>query len=128
MTVTLTPDQVESITGIAGVTPESILSASWVITGETRWTTLTSMVDDGLYPTQIVEQAWAIVAARIYLAARGVGAESVTSESQGDYSVATDIASLEGYAVDPMRGIPRTLLGEGIGFTTELRPGQRLYT
>lgn len=125
MAVTLTPTEVKALTGVCP-SPESVSAAAFIIQLDTRWS-VDQHVDDRLIPADTVKLAWAMTAARIYVAARGVGAESLTSETQGDYSIATDTASLESYASDPMKGLPRTLLTTGIGFTYELRPGARLF-
>ena len=125
MTVELTSIEVEDATGIADVTAGAISSASWIIDESTGFNPTQHVEDRGLEEV-IVKQAWAIVAARVFMSSRSVGAEAVTSETQGDYTVSTDVGVSEKYQGDMMAGLPRQLLGEEIGYTVQVRAGQRL--
>ena len=125
MTVTLTASDVDDITGMADVTAGAIASASAIITDSTGYTP-TQHVDDRGLDEDVVKQAWAIVSARVYMASRSVGAEAVTTETQGDYSVGVDVGVSEKYQADLMAGLPRQLLGEEIGFSVSVRAGQRV--
>lgn len=127
MTVTLTPAEVESITGVADVTVAAITTADWLIDDETGFTPARHVTDRGLQ-ADVVQMAWAIVAARVSIGAKSVGAEAVTAETQGDYQVTTDVGVSEKYAQDYLAGMPRQLLGEEIGFTVQVRAGQRVLS
>jgi hypothetical protein len=125
MTVTLTPTEVEDATGIADVTAADIVTASWLIDDSTGYDP-TEHVDDRGLDEDVVKQAWSIVSARVHVASRSVGAEAVTSETQGDYQVTTDVGVSEKYQGDLLAGLPRQLLGEEIGYSTLLRAGSRV--
>lgn len=125
MTVELTPIEVEDATGITDITTGDIVTASWLIQDSTGYTP-TGHVDDRGLDVNVVRQAWSIVSARVHMASRSVGAEAVTSETQGDYSVSTDVGVAEKYQGDLLAGLPRQLLGEEIGYSTLLRAGNRV--
>lgn len=126
MALTLVPAQVETITGV-DVSAGSIATASWLIDDETGWTPDQHVTDRGL-DSAVVLQAWAIVASRVQVLSMSVGAEGVTSETQGDYQVTTDVGVAEKYQQDVLAGLPRQLLGEEIGYTVEVKAGQRLIS
>lgn len=124
MTTTLVPLEVQDITGLE-VSAAAIASASWLIDDETGWTPAQHVSERGL-DADVVKQAWAIVAARVHMASKSVGAEAITAETQGDYQVTTDVGVSEKYQADMLAGLPRQLLGEEIGFTVQVRAGQRV--
>lgn len=126
MTTTLTPGEVHDITNV-DVTAADIASAAWLIDNDTGWTP-DEHVSKRELNEAVVKQAWAIVSARVAVATASVGAESVTSETQGDYQVTTDIGVAEKYQADLLAGLPRQLLGEEIGFTVQVRAGQRVVS
>jgi len=123
---TLSVNEVATITNVT-VTDADIASAAWLIDNDTGWTPAEHVSKRELLEA-IVKQAWAIVASRVAVATANVGAEAVTAETQGDYQFTTDVGVAEKYQADLLAGLPRQLLGEEIGFTVQMRSGQRVIS
>ena len=89
MAVTLTPADVDTITGVT-VTQAHIDAANEMCDVETRYT-FVEHNESRLVPEAMVEHAWAITAANV--AAwfdRVADSPDLTSENQGDYSYTVD--------------------------------------
>ena len=130
MTVTLSVDVAETITGTTGVTDDDITAALNLIQWSTGYTPDQHNTQREI-PSSMVRQAWAIVAARVGQGvqdAATVDGQAVTGESQSDYSYSLDVTEAENHRSDPLHGLPRTLLLEASAYVTELRPGQQLVS
>lgn len=89
MPVTLTVDQVESLTG-AVVSENDITLAQSLIDSQTGHTP-SEHVDERLLSSLQVQAAWSLVAVRIHRMLNADDLTAVTSETQGDYTYAESV-------------------------------------
>ena len=107
MPITLTPSEVEQLTGSTVTQAVIDLAADW-IDSDTNLTPDEHVTTRDISESS-VKAAWAIVAQRLSDQIAGTGMP-VVSESQGDYSYTTTIEAAVRSAGDLLSGVPRKLL------------------
>lgn len=125
--ITLAARDVAELVGVTVASEDVVSIAAQLIEDSTGLTPAEwADPDFGGRPAEMVQQAWAIVAARVQMFTR-TGSEGVTGETVEGYSYTVDVGIREHYENDPLNGMPRTLLNVATARTMSLRPGSALY-
>lgn len=124
--ITLTAADVAELVGVDVSSEDVVTIAAQLIADSTGLTPAEwADADYGNRPAPMVQQAWAIVAARVQLFTRP-GSEGVTAETVEGYSYTLDVGTREANERDPLNGLPRRLLNVATATSTTIRPGQTL--